>query len=920
LSETDVPRLEPRDLEDELRPFLEAKRARHLLAVYGTGDEQLLKVGGAADMLVVRVRSELELRSRLPPIQEEDPRMVFLVPWTRDIPIDLAGRFARDGRVIRIGRESRLRRLFGVGEVDVEALKSPLAEWLLRPSNSKRYSVREGRLTHELLWAAWLRDDFGVDTDGGLALDALLAWAALDGRARQFVEGAGQSPQLRSALLDVMERSLGPAGALAWRAWEEGRGLALLQHAVLFEALVESKDAAVRMWIKQRLRTDLGVTDEAALMEIPSALGRAAGPALRYVERRTDGANVRAVVRAAEERVDDAEIRAALAPSIRLPQALEARLSALGETLLEAASSPSSDAVTHAEGLLHAVEGHALANEGDGVRHVERAWMAVRLLAWLAARPDQRPQGAAPHDAVETLGEWYAEEGGYVDWARRSARGTASSAFGRGVQAVVEAADRVRRELDRRFAHALVDWHVARQPANSVVPIDRALERFAARFLEENPERRLLVLLMDGMAWAQAVELLDSLSQRAWGPLAWHAKKTGRIGNGYYPVVLAAAPSVTEISRAAFFAGKPVPPGRAEDTQKDRERFRENKAIGKFFSGTDVPTLLLRSESQTKSGAASEEALRLVEDPDRRVVAIVVNAIDDALKGNPATRHPWGLDNIASLGDLLEKARTTGRAVLLASDHGHVPADLLESKGAIANGGARWRPLTAETEPVQDFEVSFPAGRAWAPKGAYGVALMADDCSRWGGSTHAGEHGGATLAEIVAPCVLVGAEDLQGPVPDEALGIRAPYVPSWWHLAVPLPTAVPAEVKPAKPAQLALPSVPAPSRPALLVKRPSRPPVSAFSKSTVLEARASDAAFRKEVARGVDFLLARNGAATSGAFATEMGVLQRRVGGLVAKMQEVLNVDGYEVLRYDAVGQHVALDVGKLRLLFEVPA
>jgi len=44
------------------------------------------------------------------------------------------------------------------------------------------------------------------------------------------------------------------------------------------------------------------------------------------------------------------------------------------------------------------------------------------------------------------------------------------------------------------------------------------------------------------------------------------------------------------------------------------------------------------------------------------------------------------------------------------------------------------------------------------------------------------------------------------------------------------------------------------------------------------------------------------------------------VGGLVAKMQETLNVDGYEVLRFDAVAQHVALDVGKLRLLFEVPA
>lgn len=934
MSETDVPRLEPRDLEDELRPFLEAKRARHLFAVYGTGDEQLLRFGSSADMRVVPVRSELELRSRLPPIQEEDPRVVFLVPWTNDVPLDLAGRFARDGRVIRIGREARLKRLFGVGEVDVDALKSPLAEWLLRPSNSKRYTVREGRLTHELLWAAWLREEFGVDTDGGLALDALLAWSALDGRSRAFTEGAGGVPELRDALLQVLERSLGPAGPLAWKAWEQGRGITLLHYAILFEALIESKDSAVRMWVKQRLRTELGVTDEAALVEVPGALGLSAGAALRYIERRTDGANVRAIVRAAEERVEDAEIRAALVPSTRLPAALDARLSALGDELTKGASAPSVDGVAQVERLLQAVEGHALAVEGDGARHVERAWMAVRLLAWLAARPDaQLSYGTSPYDAVETVGQWYAEEGGYVDWARRAARGTAVTAFGRGVQAVVLAADGARRELDRRFARALVEWTAAGQPANQVVPIDKALERVAAKFLEEKDDRRLLVLLLDGMAWAQAVELLDSLSQRAWGPLAWHATKKGRIGTGMYPVVLAAVPSVTEISRAAFFASKPVPPGRAEDTQKDRERFRENKLMAKFFAGADVPTLLLRSESQTKSGAASEEALRLVADPDRRVVGIVVNAIDDALKGNPATRHPWGVDNIASLADLLEKARECGRAVLLAADHGHVPADLLEFKGTPAGGGARWRPLASASDPLQDFEVAFPSGRAWAPKGAWGVALMADDTGRWGSSTHAGEHGGATLAEVVAPCVLVGAEDLQGPIPDEALAIRAPYVPSWWHLAVNVHVPIPAESAPVLPAapkptkasnpnQLALPVVEAPKpAPPPLAKRPSTPaPASAFSKSNVLEARTSDAGTRKDVARAVDFLLVRNGVATAAAFAAEMSVLQRRVGGLVAKFQEILNVDGYEVLRFDAVTQHVTLDVGKLRLLFEVPA
>jgi hypothetical protein len=348
--------------------------------------------------------------------------------------------------------------------------------------------------------------------------------------------------------------------------------------------------------------------------------------------------------------------------------------------------------------------------------------------------------------------------------------------------------------------------------------------------------------------------------------------------------------------------------------------------------------LLLRSDSQTKSGAASEEALRLVGDPDRRVVAIVVNAIDDALKGNPATRHPWGVDNIASLADLLEKARECGRAVLLAADHGHVPADLLEFKGSHASGGARWRPLMSENEPLQEFETAFPGGKSWAPKGAWGVALMSDDTGRWGSSTHAGEHGGASLAEVVAPCVLVGAEDLQGPIPDEALAIRAPYVPSWWHLATNVHVPIPPDSAPEVPApplppkltkaslqnQLALPVVlpaePAPVAAKPPTKRPSTPaPASAFARSPVLEARAPDASLRKEIARAVDFLLVRRGVATAAAFASETGIIQRRVAGQVAKFQEILNVDGYEVLRFDAATQHVTLDVGKLRLLFEVP-
>lgn len=925
--DSDVPKVEARDLQEELKRYLNVKRAHHMFAVYGTGDEQVLKFDTAGDVRVVPVRSELDLRAKMPGLADADPRVVFLVPWTEDIPIDLRGRFVRDGRVIRVGREARLKRLFGVLDVDADAVRGALTDYLL--GRSAPFSVGESRLTLEAMWAAWLKRDWDLETDGGLALDALLSWAALSARGKAWDLAMAGSPQVETQLLTHLEESVGPAAPVAFRAWKNGEGDLLLQLAVLFEGLLESNDPAARMWAKQHARAELKVTDEAKLSEVIAALGKAAPAALRYVERKADAAKVRALVRAADDRVDDSEVRAALAGSLRLPSAFNAQLDAFGDVLLAAAAEPTPANVTRAADLLHRVEAHALASEN--ARRLERALMAVRLVAWLAARPDkQRSIGAAPHAPVETLGEWYAEEGGYVDWARKVARGTSESRFDKGIQAAVHAADAARAALDHTFAVALTEWVSAGRPAHQVLPIDKALDRIAVPFLDESPARKLLIVLMDGMAWAQAVELLDSLQSRPCAPLAWHASKKGRIGDGHYPVVLAALPSVTELSRSAFFAGKNVPNGKSEDTQKDRDRFRDHKQISKYFTGSAVPTLLLRAENQTKGGAATEEALRLVADTDRRVVAVVVNAIDDSLKSNPSVRHAWGVDNVKVLADLMDKARASGRAVLLASDHGHVPADLLEFRGSLAGGGARWRPLASSTDPTQPFEVKFSGERAWAPKGSWGVALMADDTGRWGGSTHAGEHGGATLAEVVAPCILVGHDELEGLVPDEGLRLRDHYVPTWWALYVeqidmvrtPEPAAVAAKTRSKSPPkeQLALlpelaPPPPVPAE--TLVTKPGASPKSPFAKSGVLEARAPDAKLRDEIARAVDFLLARNGVAAIPIFAAEMRIPERRVGGKVAQFQEVLNVDGYDVLRYDV--KEVTLDVGKLRMLFEVP-
>jgi hypothetical protein len=557
--------------------------------------------------------------------------------------------------------------------------------------------------------------------------------------------------------------------------------------------------------------------------------------------------------------------------------------------------------------------------------------MAVRLLAWLVARPDKKLERSQnPHSEAEVLGRWYAEEGGFVDWARRWARGTTEGALGRGAQAVVEVADRERTELDARFSQGLLAWVEAGRPAYHVVPIDQVLERFAARFLDQEESRRLLVVLMDGMAWAQAAEILQSLGGRTipWGPVVWHELSGNKVGDGRCPVVLTALPSVTEVSRAAFFASKPVPDGAGWDSSKDEERFRDNKLLQRFCEQAAGPRLLLRAESHTGDGSASQEALSLVADLRRRIVGIVINAIDSSLNADVQQHHDWTVDTIRSLPDLLDAARQAGRTVLLASDHGHVAADRLRTLSSPAKAGARWRPSRSTDEALQTGELRFRGSGVYSPKGAEGVVLLTNDALRYGPSTSAGEHGGATLAEVVAPCLLIRWDDPGiGAVVDAALKVRPAHVPDWWHGTVREPVEVrrtpppPSKRRKSSDRQLAIPGIPGSAVPAgapLPVPAAAAPVSSPLSSSAMLEARAPRKDQRAEVVKAVSFLLDRHGAAPDAVFAHHMEVLPYRVDGFISKLQEVLNVDGYEVLRFDPQNRQVFLDKAKLEQQFEV--
>jgi hypothetical protein len=919
---TGPPWLSSADIQQRLDEIFQERRRSHLVAFYGTGDEVPVEAaGGHFD--VIRVSSELELRKRVPDVLADDPHVAFLVPFGGALPLDIGCLFADNGRVFTLGRALRLKRLFGVSEVEPAARESALARYLLEnpPKGLPRFG---GRLTLDSLWAGWLTT-WELPAEG-LSLESLLAWACTNELGSKFRTTVPE--EVRRELLDHLVRRIGgQVAAVVWTAWESGADRTKpFELGVLFDAMRdpishELRAGELRMWRRLKMK-EVGPANDAD----PDAIARELADRAHAVFRMLAAKNGRSALQllaSAEARVDDPVVRAALVGSALLPTAWEQRLDRLGGALSELAANPTPETLDRVRAARRELEAHHLFKEPDNKIVLERAEMAVRLAAWLVARTDQAEHPkASTYAEMEWLAKWYAAEGGFVDWARRRARGSDAKPFGRGANAVVAAADKVRVDLDRTFALGLREWLRSAAPQNSILSIENAVDRIGVRFLAERSDRRLLVLLLDGMAWAQAVEILGSLP--SWGVLGW--RPLSGEGAAVAPVI-ASLPTITEVSRAAFFGGKRTPPGRAEPTDRDPERWAGNSKLRPFVPAGEAPRLLLRAEGHTTGGAVTTEALSLVADTEQRVVAIVINAIDASLKADSQQRMYWTASHIQSLPELLEAAQAAGRAVLLAADHGHIAADHFVSVQAPTDAKARWRVWKDPNEPIAEYEVGFEKALAWAPPGAHGVILLADDEHRYGGAPHTGEHGGATLAEVVAPAVLIGSDALAGRSgasdDDPALRVASFSEPTWWYPMVPIspPAKEPAPAGAKRrntpkgtrvPSQLDLLGSVTPS-PA----PPQHPLRQLLERSAGFTALGLPEARKTQVLTAVDFLARRDGEqAPLAAFAVAMSTVATRARGLVEVLAERLNVDGFTLLSYEPASDLVKLDATKLKLLY----
>lgn len=919
-----APLLAEADIRLEVERLFRRDHRSNLLALFGRGPPGGFELDGLR-WEITPTACELDLRSKLPAPGEPSAKgNVYLIDWAEDaLPLDVSCRLA-GGRIYHVARDARLAALFGARQVDQGLASTALARLVLAGGVAGLRKVTGLRLTTDDLWTRVLDARFGVPETALESGAAWLRWVRSSDAGPAFARACESDDLLRAVrreLLVWLTEKLGSVGMLGFRAWELGLVDRSIQALLLLSAVEQSDDAYLRGLVNGQI----GSIVPGLANEVRGALAGATAHVLLDAVVSVEDEADRRLLDVAQQHAISGGATALVAASDWLPGGHSARESAVAAALTEFVAAPSADSLKAVFAAFEHLGAHRLDRAIRSGEHVEARKMATRLSAWLLGRlvrPQLSEHGTPWQPAIE-LGRRYSEEGGFLDWARQSLRGMrgAGEPLLAAVRRLNDAVDALARVDDQRFAKAYVSWIEAGKPSNEVLPIEHVTKRVVAQFLKGGEHRRLLLVLMDGMSYATAVQLLDRLrDQRRWSPIAW--RTPGWNGQLPIPPVLAVAPTLTEVSRAALFAGVADPRFGDQGTDKDDSRWSTNPHLRELV-GEEPLRVFFRREIH--AGHELIDEVKQAVAGDQRVVAVVVNAIDEDLKGSLQVRRDYRFNAITPLEALLSAADGAERAVLLVADHGHVAGDAMRvAAGRIPTGregGARWRAL-ADGEQLHDGEILLPRN-SWKPRGSAGVAVLWDTAIA-NRAPNYGEHGGLSLAEAVAPAFLIGPEWLDRVAGDDVeLSCRVLPEPDWWVLRIARPVVKPdapmAEPKPVirqfeliptEPVQPLASSMPAFAEPLLVIAmRTSKlflQQVAGVPKSDV-----------ERVLTWLAVLVDAGGTLSAADFARLCGVRPHQVGGVVARMG-VLNADGFAIVEHDVAGRRVVLHKARLQSQFGV--
>lgn len=390
-------------------------------------------------------------------------------------------------------------------------------------------------------------------------------------------------------------------------------------------------------------------------------------------------------------------------------------------------------------------------------RRLDRTQMALRLVRWLARAGSTANPSFPSFPSLVEAAAYHLAEGGFVDCARLSlCGGDPVRELSEAYAGLFDRVTAIREQQARRFSGLLRDWTAAGSAGDEVIPVEQILDEIVAPLATQAP---VLVIVVDGMSAAVARELIADITRQDWVALCEDGRDTNRPR-------LAAMPSVTEVSRTSLLGGRL----REGNAAVEKIGFSVHPELRAHCRSGSPPILFHKPSLQEADDASlAAEVRKEIGSSHRRVVGVVVNAIDDHLLKGEQIDTRWSRDEIKVLPTLLHEAKSARRLVVLLADHGHVLDH--QTQGRPSEGRERWR--IDNGKPAED-EVQIMGSRVVMPDDHRLIAPWTEKV-RYGIKKN-GYHGGLSPQEMVVPITVLCASDSF-----PAGWVEAPIdTPAWW--------------------------------------------------------------------------------------------------------------------------------------------
>lgn len=829
-----------------------------------SGDDTILIDGQSLPLR--HCASPLDLREALSE-PETRPRVLLVSIPENHLGQDVLGRLHLH-RLLHVDRWQLVQDAFDVSQVDPRLYAISWMPDMLLASSPKDRASGAAVLTYDEAMECCLAPVLGL-SGGSFDIEELLVackqggerWSALDDEPKALFRQhlTARLGSLAAALLAVIEAGNGHAAVAIGLACE-------VLYASAAAHTQELRDARIRL--EQRLNGHrLKESDGRQWSTLATRLVQQRGPMVRQQDFRLAIELLNAV--GAEDFVELSSV---------LPEALDARLAALGAAVGDFLRTP--DALPAVESSASQVLSHRLTPRDHPGPELAR--MAARLCRH-ELLATSAPTGA---DVVDE----YLGHGAWEDWARRVLRGARPDALARAITRLLDRVAERRLAVDEAFASKLASTAEVGDFPKGLLPIEATLDSVVAPLARDN---LVLMIVLDGMSQDVYLAISESMTGRGW--VSWS-------GTGLPRALLATAPSVTECSRASLLAGRLM---RGAATQ-EQQAFAQMDAL-KRQSRAGKPPMLLHKAGLELSHQLTSEASNAIADPEQRVVAVVINAIDDALAKSDQVRIDWTMESIPLLAEVLEHGRRAGRCVVLTSDHGHV----LERKSTLRpdGDGERWRRRGREPEAG---EIVIAGPRISALMGEP-LVLPWSESIRYAIKKN-GYHGGVSRQEMLVPLgIWTGGQPPESA--DDAYQPVYRVAPAWWSDAGQARvTEAPRALPPRRSSKAAK------ATDDLFTAPPLNDWLDRVLQSPLLERQAERVgrvALDAERLRTILLTLQQHGGRCSlEQIASAIGQPLMRMRGVVSVMERMLNLDGYPIVTLEQGTGTVLLDIPLLKKQF----